>query len=227
MKNFNQINTILFDLDGTLIDTEKEFYNSFYEVLKKDYNIIINERLYKECELDKNATLLNVLKNNNEVIKSITNDEIMDKVFNYYEEKFKTTIASDNAVKKFENLKLLKSYGFILGLVTTCKKKYLDILMQQLDVYELFDCVIAREDVEKLKPNCEAYIKALNLLGKVTYEVLAVEDSKRGIEAALGAGLTVVKVDEFTLVKFKEDKCLEFNSVDELVRQILNTERYL
>ena len=108
MKNFYQINTILFDLDGTLIDTEKEFYNSFYEVLKKDYNIIINERLYKECELDKNATLLNVLRNNNEVIKSITNDEIMDKVFNYYEEKFKTTIASDNAVKKFENLKLLK-----------------------------------------------------------------------------------------------------------------------
>lgn len=225
MKNFNQINTILFDLDGTLINTEKEFYDSFYEVLKSDYDITINEKLYKECELDKNATLLNVLRNNNKVIKSITNDEIMNKVFNCYEKKFITTITSNNAIKKFEYLKLLKDYGYILGLVTTCSKKYLDILMKQLNIHGLFDCIIAREDVKKLKPNCEAYMKALSLLGKVKDEVLAVEDSKRGIEAALKTGLTVVKVDEFTLVKFKEEKCLEFNSVDELVKQIL--ERYV
>lgn len=222
MSDFKNINTLLFDLDGTLINTEKEFYMSFYEVLLNNYKIKIDEKIYKECELDKNATLLDTLRNNYEIIKSVSNEKIMKEVFSYYTTKFTEVVMSDKTKEKIEWLKKLKNNGFTLGLVTTCMRKYLCILIEKLNLYDLFDCIVAREDVDNLKPSGDAYLKALNVLNKTAEESLAIEDSKRGIEAALAANLKVVKVEEYTLVKFNDTRCIEFNSVDDFAKKILS-----
>lgn len=222
MIDFKKINTLLFDLDGTLINTEKEFYKAFYDILFHNYSIIINENLYKKCELDKNATLLDTLRISYESIKNVTNEEIMDKVYSCYKQKFSNLVKSDEVVKKFENLKNLKKKGYTIGLVTTCKRIYLNILIETLKIDDLFSCIIAREDVINLKPNSEAYLKALKTLEKNTFETIAIEDSKRGIVSALYAGLKVVKVDEYTTIKFSDNRCLEINSVDELVEKLID-----
>ena len=114
MIDFKKINTLLFDLDGTLINTEKEFYKAFYDILFHNYSIIINENLYKKCELDKNATLLDTLRISYESIKNVTNEEIMDKVYSCYKQKFSNLVKSDEVVKKFENLKNLKKKGYTI-----------------------------------------------------------------------------------------------------------------
>lgn len=220
MIDFKKINTLLFDLDGTLINTEKEFYKAFYDILFHNYSIIINENLYKKCELDKNATLLDTLRISYESIKNVTNEEIMDKVYSCYKQKFSNLVKSDEVVKKFENLKILKKKGYTIGLVTTCKRIYLNILIETLKIEDLFSCIIAREDVINLKPNSEAYLRALKTLEKNAFETIAIEDSKRGIASALNAGLKVVKVDEYTTIKFSDNRCLEINSVDELVEKL-------
>ena len=220
MIDFKKINTLLFDLDGTLINTEKEFYKAFYDILFHNYSIIINENLYKKCELDKNATLLDTLRISYESIKNVTNEEIMDKVYSCYKQKFSNLVKSDEVVKKFEYLKILKKKGYTIGLVTTCKRVYLNILIETLKIDDLFSCIIAREDVINLKPNSEAYLKALKTLEKNTFETIAIEDSQRGIASALNAGLKVVKVDEYTTIKFSDNRCLEINSVDELVKKL-------
>lgn len=222
MIDFKKINTLLFDLDGTLINTEKEFYKAFYDILFHNYSIIINENLYKKCELDKNATLLDTLRISYDSIKNVTNEEIMDKVYSCYKQKFSNLVKSDEVVKKFENLKNLKKKGYTIGLVTTCKRIYLNILIETLKIDDLFSCIIAREDVINLKPNSEAYLKALKTLEKNTFETIAIEDSKRGIISALNAGLKVVKVDEYTTIKFSNNRCLEINSVDELVEKLID-----
>ena len=225
MIDFKKINTLLFDLDGTLINTEKEFYKAFYDILFHNYSIIINENLYKKCELDKNATLLDTLRISYDSIKNVTNEEIMDKVYSCYKQKFSNLVKSDEVVKKFENLKILKKKGYTIGLVTTCKRIYLNILIETLKIDDLFSCIIAREDVINLKPNSEAYLKALKTLEKNTFETIAIEDSKRGIVSALNARLKVVKVDEYTTIKFSDNRCLEINSVDELVEKLIDNTR--
>lgn len=225
MKNYDKVNTLLFDLDGTLINSEREFYNSFYEVLLKNYKITINEKMYKECELDKNVTLLDTLRTKNKIIQDIPNDKIMEKVFSCYTQKFIEVITSNKTRENFECLKKLKSIGYTLGLVTTCQRKYLKMLIETLNIQELFDCIISREDVKKLKPDCEAYLKALELLGKRHEEVLVIEDSKRGIDAAINSGLKVIKVDEYTLVKFNDSRCLELNSVEDFTEKLLDIKR--
>ena len=96
------------------------------------------------------------------------------------------------------------------------------ILIETLKIDDLFSCIIAREDVINLKPNSEAYLKALKTLEKNTFETIAIEDSQRGIRSALNAGLKVVKVDEYTTIKFSDNRCLEINSVDELVEKLID-----
>lgn len=51
MSDFNNINTLLFDLDGTLINTEKEFYMSFNEMLLNNYKIKIYEKIIENSSV--------------------------------------------------------------------------------------------------------------------------------------------------------------------------------
>ena len=151
MNNFKNINTLLFDLDGTLINTEKEFYMSFYEVLLNKYKIKIDEKIYKECELDKNATLLDTLRNDYEILKNVSNEKIMKEVFSCYTAKFTEAVMSNETKEKVECLKRLKNSGFTLGLVTTCMRRYLCTLIEKLNIYDLFDALRKRTERRKFE----------------------------------------------------------------------------
>ncbi len=52
MVSDKNISALLFDLNGTLINVEKAFCNSFKTVLKKNYDIDITDENYKKYELD-------------------------------------------------------------------------------------------------------------------------------------------------------------------------------
>lgn len=68
--------------------------------LKKYITFWFRKNLYKKWELDKNATLLDTLRISYESIKNVTNEEIMDKVYSYYKQKFSNLVKSDELVKK-------------------------------------------------------------------------------------------------------------------------------
>ena len=59
----NKLNAILFDLDGTLINSEQKFFESFRHVIASKYNYNITYKEYETNELKKNANLIIELKN--------------------------------------------------------------------------------------------------------------------------------------------------------------------
>ena len=85
----------------------------------------------------------------------------------------------------------------------------------------LFDIIIAREDVRNLKPDSEAYLKALNFFKVSPNECLAIEDSKRGIEAAINAGIKTIKVENFTMIKYEYSGSVECYSANKVLKKIL------
>ena len=95
-------------------------------------------------------------------------------------------------------------------------------MIEKLNIYDLFDCIIAREDVDNLKPSGDAYLKALNVLNKNAEEALAIEDSKRGIEAALSAKLKIVKVNsKYCYCLRKYDCKVPFNAGSKELRPFI------
>ena len=121
----------------------------------------------------------------------------------------------------FEILKELKKLKLSLALVTTCRRYYLNILIEKLHLEDLFDVIVAREDVKNLKPSSEAYLKSIDYLGIDKENCLAFEDSKRGIDAAVNCGLKTVQVNNFTCIKYVDDRAINFNSANEVLNKIL------
>ena len=213
------IKGILFDLDGTLINSEKAFGICFLDTLNNTFGTNFTYLDYKKYELEQNSMLIKYAKENGMIPTFITDKDIMKTIHKKYNDYFIKIVKDYETKLNFKLIRKLKD-KYILGLVTTCKRSYLDILNDEEDIYSLFDVVIAREDVEKLKPNEEAYIKALNIINLNNDEVIAIEDSKRGIDPAISANIKVIKVSNFTQIKFDDNRAIEVDDVKSAIEKI-------
>lgn len=192
-----KLSAILFDLDGTLIDSEKKFFESFRHVIFSKYNYNISYEEYEENELKKNANLLLYLKSNGIIASYEVDDKIMEKIYLEYEKKFRDLLNENDVSLNFELLKQLKSKGLRLALVSTSRKKFIDMLLTKLNIQDLFEVVISREDVKNLKPESDAYIMALEKLNILSTNCIAFEDSERGIRASKSANIKTIQVNDF------------------------------
>ena len=118
-------------------------------------------------------------------------------------------------------LKELKKLKLSLALATTCRRYYLNILIGKLQLENLFDIIVVREDVLNLKPSSEAYLKSIIFLGINKENCLAFEDSKRDIGAAVNCGLQTIQVNNFTSIKYFYGRTINFNSANDTLRKIL------
>ena len=111
------------------------------------------------------------------------------------------------------NIALLRSVrreGYPTALATQSHRREARHVLEILGLTEEFDVVVTREDVEHGKPDPEMHLLAARELDVGPEECLAIEDSPAGIEAALAAGMEAVGVTtELTRQKFRDTDILE------------------
>ena len=174
--------TILFDLDGTLIDSTSAIVNSFKEALKvlnlsvkssKDITKLIGYPLDKMF-----ATLF--------VDKAGLAKEFIGIYRSFYVKIYleQTTLLS--GVK--EALKLGSSFAD-LGIVTT-KGALTRNLIEHLGIDKFFKAVVTLDDVSKPKPDAEPILVALQRLSKSKNEAYMIGDTMLDVRAAKNAGIT-------------------------------------
>lgn len=109
-----------------------------------------------------------------------------------------------------------RSEGLALGIATTTSAVNLAALLQPLlgtpgrDWSELFDCVVAGDQVAKKKPAPDVYLACLQQLGVRACETVAIEDSPAGVAAARAVGIAVlVAPSHYTLgEEFRGADCI-------------------
>ncbi len=84
--------------------------------------------------------------------------------------------------------------GLLLAVASSSPHSRVDPFVQHLGLFDLFDAVVCREDVTRLKPFPDLFLAALSSLHLPPGQALAFEDSPNGIRAAQAAGLRVVGV---------------------------------
>lgn len=178
----------IYDLDGTLFNTDNVNYFAYRKALQYYGYTIEKEYFVRECNGRHYSEFLP---------KIISEKSIIDKVHKLKKELYHTYL--DKAILNvhlFQIIKLIKD-EYYTAIVTTASRKNCEEILDYFEVKNLFDNIIAQEDVVNVKPNPEGFIKAMKFFNIQPKSTVIYEDSQVGIEAAIKSGASVVAIKTF------------------------------
>ncbi len=179
---------ILFDLDGTLIDSTNAIIGCFYHSFKElDFNFNgDDEDIKNEIGYPLDIMYANLGVNENKV---------WDFVASYKNKYRKISIAQTTLLPQaVESIKLASSFAR-LGIVTTKTTEYTIPILEHLDIMKYFETIIGRQEVENPKPHPEPVLKCLeNMNLKPHKDIFIIGDTKLDIIAGKEAGISGVAV---------------------------------
>jgi beta-phosphoglucomutase len=91
-------------------------------------------------------------------------------------------------------LRTVRTDGYATAVATMSTRKEAQHVLETLEVMNLTDILLGREDARNPKPDPEMYLLAAIRLNVPSGECLVVEDSPAGVQASLAAGMSVVAV---------------------------------
>lgn len=208
-----KINAIFFDFDGVIVNSQQLWELMFDEVVKiyqlDTICLVENDGM----NFTTNEAIQLMLENQQRFTNHLY-EEIIDWTEKFYVENFHQFVQLNDHVA--EMLEHLKANQIQIVLVSNSSRRQIKYAFQQLKLHSYFDHTISADDVSKGKPNAEPYLKALSISEKQKEEVLVIEDSLTGINAAKHAGLNYK-------IYNNSDFCLQPNYIAdfrELIKEI-------
>jgi HAD superfamily hydrolase (TIGR01509 family) len=185
------IKGFFFDLDGTLVDTHEANYLAYRHAVKLIKSVILGDDLKMMIKSGENSnSFLSKLlpdSNNKEIAR------INSKKKELYPQYLNTSELNDYLLTFLTQM----SEHYIIVLVTTAKRDNALAVLKQHNLEKFFSFMIFGDDVTHMKPHPEAYNLALEKSGLSPDEVVAFEDSNKGISAAEAAGISTIHIRNF------------------------------
>ena len=186
---FKDVEAILFDFEGTLVDCQWNVQQAVQETLdrlrvlgfpidrlkRKKYSVLNNEAMVMASEIGYSSEQVK------EVIGAIYDRFDADALLRWHIKP-----------QAKECLSFLKASGIQMGLVSNVGRKVLEKAVMKLEISPWFQLLISRNDVQYLKPNSEGIRLALNHLRVQEEKTFFVGDSLDDMQAAKDAGLKVI-----------------------------------
>jgi len=189
----------LFDLDGTIIDSETLHYRS-YKLALDHFKVMIKFE-YKDY--------IKLLHCDNSQFKNFIHNYMNDsiKFYEYKElmfEKLKDEIKFINGADIFLN-KLLESNKEIC-IVTNSSSKRIELVKSKLPLLNKINNWITKNDCRQPKPSPEGYIKAIQKFNIPFNKIIAFEDSLVGYRALMNIPITKIFIQEPSYYFYNEIK---------------------
>jgi pyrophosphatase PpaX len=210
------IKAVLFDLDGTLIDTNNLIIQSFKHTFKKHLNREVPEN---EIVMHFGEPLLDTFARYDR-----DNADILIQTYRAHNETVHDELTTEIVGAK-ETLRELKALGIKIGIVTSKRRALAERGLKLFNLHELMEVIISPEDTTKHKPHAEPILKACEKLGILPEEALMVGDSHFDILSGKNAGAksclvkyTVLPVEEI-MAHNPEYAIDKIDDVLEIIRQ--------
>lgn len=222
--SLNNYKGILFDLDGVLYDTEPIRFKSYQYLFKSEYgkqlpehllpdrvgkSIIDNFNFYLDYLNIPRPTFNKFMQQRNQLLSRLISQEVKE---------------NDHLIKLFSEIHALR---VTIGLVSNSGYDYIKQVLTQMKIFEFFSVICSGQQLNKFKPDSAIYEYALEQLGLVPEEVIAVEDTNSGIKAAQNAGILCfgIKRDYVESLELKNEHIINsvfdlFNLPDIIINKI-------
>lgn len=183
---------VIFDVDGTLLDTEARWQEA-WEVIGNKHGVPdLGTTLFLKC----------VGKSGKEEIEFIENFlkeagvplTILDEANAYGLKLLSERI--DVKPGAFELLNLLKEKGIPMGVATATRKEWTMERLTRCGLIEYFDYILCGDEVTKRKPDPETYLKVLDYFKIAPKDALVLEDSIVGVEAAYRGDIPCIMIPD-------------------------------
>lgn len=188
------IDAVIFDMDGTLIDSMWMWESLDVEYLKK-HGISMPEDLQKEIEGMSFSETADYFKQRFELSASI--EQIKEEWNQMAWEKYNSEVPLKEGALAL--LKHLKQHNIKAGIATSNSRELADLVLKKLKIPEYFDSIRTSCEVEKGKPAPDVYLLVAKDLHVSSERCLVFEDVVQGIMAGKNAGMKVCAVyDKFS-----------------------------
>jgi HAD superfamily hydrolase (TIGR01509 family) len=193
------VDAVIFDLDGVLIDATEWHYVAFNRALALfGYALTRYEHLaaYNGLPTRTKLEMLSVEKGLPRTLHDLvsrlkqqyTQDEILKNCWPSFDKEYM--------------LARLRREGYRLAVCTNSIRSSTELMLQRSGIREYFELVISNEDVSKPKPDPEIYLTGMSRLGVTPQRTIVIEDAPHGVEAALRSGARVFQVAGFDEVDY-------------------------
>ena len=179
---------LLFDLDGTLAETDSLHLPTWVDVLAP-YGVEVDEEFYKQS------------------ISGLSTGEVVRALLPDLDDEEGRSIGDTKEASCRERASELeplpglvdfveqgRERGMRVALVTNAPEQNVEAILLALELRDFFDTVVLADEVEAVKPDPAPYEVALRKIGVAAEEAIAFEDSVSGISSSVAAGVPTVGI---------------------------------
>jgi HAD superfamily hydrolase (TIGR01549 family) len=212
-KYLQNTKVLLFDLDGTIVNTDFIYIKVWNKLLKK-YNINCDKNFFDYFIKGKSDTFfMNSIDSSLESHEIVDLSKKKDDLFIEYLEKEKEIII--NGALDF----FVKNKHHKIGIVTSCNKKAAQSILHHTGLGKYVDYIIASEDCVNHKPNPDPYLKAIAYFKVNKENVFIFEDSYSGYCSAKRTSVKYICIIEnknscCEITKIKEFKYIDYSNLN-------------
>jgi HAD superfamily hydrolase (TIGR01509 family) len=181
------LKALLIDLDGTLVDSLVVLY-ALYQRFMAERGLVGTVEEFMSLQgssiEEAIARLHQIHQWPGQIEKTV--QKYMWEASRYYKEQLELFPGTKDFLRR------ARENDYILAVVTSCHRELANSTLERLGIRDYFDVVLTADDVFHTKPHPELYQKALNELGLLPSEALAIEDTPQGIRSAQEAGIRAI-----------------------------------
>lgn len=183
------LQTVIFDMDGVIVDTEPVHNYAYYEHFKL-LGIEVSAEMYASFTGNSTKNVFQKIKDHFEVTEDI--HTLVEKKRSLFNDAFDTKADLFLLEGVEELIKQLHQNGIQLILASSSSKVTINRVFNRFKLHSYFSHIVSGEDFPQSKPNPDIFLEAVRLSKSNKENCIVIEDSTNGIKAANAAGIYCV-----------------------------------
>ncbi len=205
------IKLVIFDMDGLLLDSERNLYLKYGLETSAELGMPIETEFLRSM-MGNNWNLYKT-RIGEHMGKSFPIDEYMRKI----NEKIFYTVRNEAIPLRpgaIEVLEFCRKEGYLTAIATSTPREVANCCLRNAGIDSYFDFTVTGDEVERGKPNPEIYLKVVDHFGLEKDEAIVLEDGHNGSQAAFAAEIPVIIVEDLAYLTDEDRRKAALHTFD-------------